>query len=281
MSDSEDGKSIVSLIKDKRVQLGLGLLVLVVWNFWVLYDKGYVAEAVRSVLVFLVPFVVSFIAIIDYLASISEFMSIIIGLSFGGVAVSVVSKNPHDAEGKVRIGFIVPVFLLFVLFLLPVWSLYGNFCMWSGVASYIAIWIVGSLVFFMLDCIKKGRSLKNILLNDVIVGLVIALIMVSCIVILVVSLMTTIPTIIIYIIGLVEFGFILGLMFLNMYYNQYYTCDVCDCRSERFSTSRKASRGIIRAGWKSSSTYYSTHYCPSCVVKRQAKRERLKKRGVN
>jgi len=274
MRDSEERYSIVGILKDKRVQLGLALSLLVVWNFWVLFDKGYVAEAVQLVLVYIVPIVVSFVVLINYLGNLFEFVSIIIVLSFGGVAVRVVSKSLHDASGRVRVWFVVPVFLLFGLFLLPVWSLYDPFCMWSGVASYVAVWIVGSIFYLS----KDTKSIKSICLTN---GFVVFSLLLYIIWAIGISLVLSDKLTFLFG-GLALFAF-LGVCIVNVLYFHQYTCDGCGYKSEKFTSNEKVLRHISNAGWKRNKKediFYYHDYCPVCVAKRQEKRERLKKREV-
>jgi len=264
MRDSEEGKSFVGMLKDKRIQLGIALFLLVVWNFWVLYQWGYVSDAVILVLALVSPIVVSFINFVNYLAEVLKFVSIFVGVSFGTVADLVVSKNLYDSENKARVLFVVPTFLLFGLFMLPIWSLYNDFNFWSGLGGYVVAWLVGALVLLA----NNRKLLKKIYFSDLAISILGTTLLFWIFFGIVLSLEVWILGILIL---LVFIGFI---VVLDDAYDKHQNCDGCDVESERFRTKEEVAENIIAEGWKKNNSYgFREVYCPVCVAKREKTRK--------
>ena len=163
MRDSEDGKSVVGVLKDKRIQLGIALFLLVVWNFWVLLDKGYVMEAAVFVLNCLMPSIIVFVLFIQHIFGVLDIGSAIIGTAFGLVGTVAVIRNIWKNDGVLNKSFIGVTFFVFGMFLLPIWSLYDPFSFKIGIVCYMVVWLLGlfTLSLYVIDYKKltlRGRS---------------------------------------------------------------------------------------------------------------------------
>ncbi|MHA1285844.1 MAG: hypothetical protein ACTSPB_00445 [Candidatus Thorarchaeota archaeon] len=119
MRDSEEGKSFVGMLKDKRIKLGLALGLMVCLNLWVVFDVGWFGLG-WTVFVNVMSHLVLFC--IEHLWGVASFV-----VGGGFVVVSSVSfvKSYHKEdveENKWIIKFFYfPRLLIFLLFLLPLW----------------------------------------------------------------------------------------------------------------------------------------------------------------
>lgn len=185
MSVSIDGKSIVSLIKDKRVQLGVALGVLVLWNLWILFCDGTLGMVVNVVVLIVSSFVWGLVSLTKVivvelgllLALINQYVhtvSLVIGLSFGLVVVKVFSKYLSTKKFESYLRYAVLSFLIFMLFLLPIRDVYLGFALWSGVFGYVLVGVL-ALTLLVLAGIKEIKEEGNLLFVCLMVGLAIFL----------------------------------------------------------------------------------------------------------
>jgi len=163
MGDSEEGKSFVGMLKDKRYQLGIALFLLAVWNFWVLWDKGYVMEAMVFVLEYLTPSIIVFVLFLQHIIGMFDIGSAIIGTAFGLVGTVAVIRNIWKNDGLLNKSFIGITFFVFGMFLLPIWSLYDPFSFKIGIVCYMFVWLLGlfTVSLYVIDYKKltlRGRS---------------------------------------------------------------------------------------------------------------------------
>jgi len=190
MSDSESGRSFVGIVKDKRVQLGLALSLLVVWNLWILFCDGTLGMVVGVVVAIVSAFffgiisvvlavVVGILSIVHILNQYVHTVSLGIGVGFGLVIVKAFSKYLSTKKFESYMNYAIPSFLIFMLFLLPIKDVYSEFALWSGIFGYLVVGVL-ALTPLVLAIIKEMEEKGDI--EGVVISIFVVLGLSSCMV---------------------------------------------------------------------------------------------------